>query len=85
MSDYPRFMCRSGTTEDAWGYRIDPGSADSPETEARMLAEGWHFLPGDWDKPENALLRAEPMDPERRRPGRPPKVRTEDNGIAELP
>jgi len=75
--DYPRFMCRPGTTEDAWGYQIDPGSADSPEDEKRMLADGWFLLPGDWNQPDSA---PETKDPERRRPGRPPKVRTEDNG-----
>jgi hypothetical protein len=54
--DYPRFLCRPGTSEDAWGYRIDTGSAVSEEDEKSKLAAGWYRLPGEWDRPAETRL-----------------------------
>lgn len=67
MSEFPRFVCRPGTTEDAWGYRIDAGSADSPEALESMLADGWYLLPGDWEREDGENII------EMKRRGRPPK------------
>lgn len=48
LSEYPRFMCRPGTQEAAWGHQIDTTSATSPEHEEELAGAGWYRTPGEW-------------------------------------
>jgi hypothetical protein len=48
-NEYPRFVCKPGNSEEAWGYMIDPGSATDAEELESMLADGWYLTPGEWD------------------------------------
>lgn len=78
MDEYPKFMCRAGNVEEAWGRMIEPGRAETPEEEQAMVDAGWVYRP---DEIEDEAAQAADETLQRRR-GRPPKAQPDEGASA---
>lgn len=74
---YPLSLYRSGSSFE-WDGRMTDSCVVGDEDEHLQAAED------GWQEASDYFAAPKTLDPERRRPGRPPKVRTDDNGTAEL-
>lgn len=68
MSDYPKFMCRAGGSEEAWGILIESGSAVDEADEMAKLEDGWVYRPDEIEAPTTVEVEAVA-----RKQGRPAK------------
>lgn len=66
MEEYPKFMCRAGSTLAVNGVLIDYTSADDADAEASLMADGWVNTVDEIETPTDVEIAA-------RKRGRPPK------------
>jgi hypothetical protein len=61
---------KPGVMVEVWGYHCDWKDVEENEIDG-WLSSGWYRSPYDFDKDD--------IEPEPKRRGRPPKVKTDDN------
>lgn len=58
MSDYPKYMCKAGGSEEVWGKLVTSGQAEDEAHEEQLLEDGWVYSPADLDTPTEVEVAA---------------------------